>query len=59
MFHQTIYDGGTEHYMYGVPVQVDYIGYLSTQPGEQKGVQEGQWQYVSSYLCIHMQGEDK
>jgi hypothetical protein len=24
--------------MYGVPVQVDYVGYLSTQPGEpQKG----------------------
>jgi hypothetical protein len=45
--------------MYGVPVQVDYVGYLSTELGEKKGVQEGRWQYVSSYLCIHTQREDK
>ena len=58
MFRQTIRWGhGTEHYMYGVPVQVDYVGYLSTQPGEpQKGVQEGQWAVA---IRIHTQREDK
>jgi hypothetical protein len=43
--------------LHGVPVQVDYVGCLSTQPGEQRGVQEGRWQYVSSYLRIHTQRE--